>query len=171
VSVSATTRARRGQEQNGREYFFLSRIEFEGWIADGRFLEWAEYSGNLYGTPRSGVEEQLAAGLDVLLEIELEGAWQVEEQCSQALMVFIMPPSMEELERRLRGRNTDPEEAIVARLAKAREEIASVEREMAPGGRGRFDYVIVNKNVDRAAEELAHAILRTREENEQADDR
>jgi guanylate kinase len=96
VSISATTRAKRGQEQNGREYFFLSRIEFEGWVGAGRFLEWAEYSGNLYGTPRSAVQEQLAAGLDVLLEIELEGAWQVEEQCPQALMVFIRPPSMED---------------------------------------------------------------------------
>jgi guanylate kinase len=156
----------RSGEQNGREYFFLSRNEFEKWVGQGRFLEWAEYSGNLYGTPKGAVDQQLASGLDVLLEIELEGAWQVLEHCPEALMIFIMPPSMEELERRLRGRNTDPDEAIVARLARSREEIAAVEAEMAPGGRRRFDYVILNKNVTRAAQELAHAILLARERDE-----
>ena len=156
----------RSGEQYGRDYFFLSRNEFERWIEEDRFIEWAEYSGNLYGTPKDAVDLQLTSGLDVLLEIELEGAWQVLEKCPEALMIFIMPPSMEELERRLRGRNTDPEEAIVARLAKAREEIAAVEAEMGAGGRGRFDYVILNKSVTRAAEELARAILLARERDE-----
>jgi guanylate kinase len=107
----------------------------------------------------------------MILEIELEGAWQVLERCPNALMIFIRPPSFAELERRLRGRNTDSEEACEARLAKGREELAAVEMEMAPGGRGRFDYVIVNDSVIRAGEELARVILQAREENEQADDR
>jgi guanylate kinase len=156
-------------EVDGREYFFLSEDQFRDWIAGARFLEWASYSGHLYGTPRAAVDEQLAAGRDVLLEIELEGAWQVFDRCPHALMVFIKPPSFAELERRLRGRNTDSDEAITIRLAKAREELAEVETEMGPGGGGRFDYVIVNDSVTRAGSELARAILRARDEDEQAD--
>ncbi|MCL5734580.1 MAG: guanylate kinase [Actinobacteria bacterium] len=171
LSVSATTRPRRGGEEDGREYFFLSENEFRDWIAQDRFLEWAEYNGHLYGTPRAAVDRQLAAGLDVLLEIELEGAWQVHERRPEALMIFIEPPSFEELERRLRGRGTDSGEACDERLAKGREEMAAVEAEMAPGGRRRFHYVIVNDSVKRAADELACIILQAREEYEQADDR
>jgi guanylate kinase len=156
-------------ERQGREYFFLSEAEFRGWAEAGRFLEWAEYGGNLYGTPCRPVEEQLGAGCDVLLEIELEGAWQVLERCPNALMFFIMPPSLEELERRLRGRGTESEEAIATRLAKSREEVAVMQAEMAPGGSGRFDYVIVNDSVVRAGDELARAILEVREKDEQAD--
>jgi guanylate kinase len=169
VSISATTRPRRGQEQDGREYFFLSRNEFEKWIAEGRLLEWAEYNGELYGTPKDEVERQLAAGHDVLLEIELEGAWQVLERYPDALMIFIAPPSLEELERRLRGRNTDSEQAVCARLAKGRQEMATLEAEMGAAGKRRFDYVIVNKEVNEAAEELAQIILEIREEYEQTD--
>ena len=153
-------------EANGREYFFLSKNEFEDWVAQGRFLEWASYSGHLYGTPRAAVEEQLAQGFDVLLEIELDGAWQVLDHCPDALMVFIKPPSFAELEKRLRGRNTESEEAIAARLQKATEELAEVEAEMGPGGGGRFDYVIVNDSVKRATNELARAILLARDDNE-----
>jgi guanylate kinase len=161
VSVSATTRPKRGGEEDGKDYFFLSEKQFRDWIAKGRFLEWASYSGNLYGTPKAAVEELLAAGRDVLLEIELDGAWQV----------FIKPPSFAELERRLRGRNTDSDQAITMRLEKAREELAEVEAEMGPGGGRRFDYVIVNDSVVRAGKELARGILRARDEDEQADDR
>ena len=153
-------------EANGREYFFLSKNEFEDWVAQGRFLEWASYSGHLYGTPRAAVEEQLAQGFDVLLEIELDGAWQVLDHFPDALMVFIKPPSFAELEKRLRGRNTESEEAIAARLQKATEELAEVEAEMGPGGGGRFDYVIVNDSVKRATNELARAILLARDDNE-----
>jgi guanylate kinase len=171
VSVSATTRPKRGGEEDGKDYFFLSEKQFRDWIAKGRFLEWASYSGNLYGTPKAAVEELLAAGRDVLLEIELDGAWQVLEHCPDALMVFIKPPSFAELERRLRGRNTDSDQAITMRLEKAREELAEVEAEMGPGGGRRFDYVIVNDSVVRAGKELARGILRARDEDEQADDR
>ena len=125
-------------------------MQFRDWIAEGRFLEWAAYSGHLYGTPKAAVDEQLAAGRDVLLEIELEGAWQVSDRCPDALMIFIRPPSFAELERRLRGRNTESDEAIAMRLEKAKEELAEVEAEMGPGGEGRFDYVIVNDSVMRA---------------------
>ena len=156
----------RSGEVNGREYCFLSENEFADWVAQGRFLEWASYSGHFYGTPWAAVEEQLAEGRDVLLEIELEGAWQVLEHCPDALMVFIKPPSFAELEKRLRGRNTESEEAITARLQKATEELAEVEAEMGPGGGGRFDYVIVNDSVTRATNELARAILQARDDNE-----
>jgi guanylate kinase len=161
----------RAGEEDGREYFFLSEKRFKDWIAQGRFLEWASYSGHLYGTPKGAVEEHLATGRDVLLEIELDGAWQVLAHCPDALMIFIRPPSFAELERRLRGRNTDSHEAIAARLEKGKAELAEVEVEMGPGGGGRFDYVIVNDDVTRAGNELARAILLARDEDEQADDR
>lgn len=171
LSVSATTRAMRPGEVDGREYHFLSAGEFKRRVEQGRFLEWASYSGNLYGTPRDAVEENIAAGLDVLLEIELAGAWQVHSNHPDSLMIFIMPPSLEELERRLRGRNTESEEAIRIRMARAREELEEVAADMRPEGSGRFDYVIVNDDVPRAAQELAQVILRAREEDEQAHDR
>ena len=166
LSVSATTRPRREGETEGRDYFFLSEEEFRRWVEEGRFLEWAPYCGYLYGTPRQAVEEYLRAGQDVLLEIELEGARQVLEQWPDALMVFIMPPSVDELERRLRCRNTETEAARRTRLAQAAAEIATVKGE---GGRAglRCDYVIVNDSVERASEELAQIILKTREDDEQ----
>jgi guanylate kinase len=157
----------RSGEQEGREYFFLSKAEFKCWIQDGLFLEWAEYAGNLYGTPAHAVRDELAAGRDVVLEIELKGAKSVLAQCPDALMVFIMPPSLEELERRLRGRKTESEEAILNRLARAKEEIAEVEKKMGQDGL-RLHYVIVNDKVARASEELADVIKRTRDEDEQA---
>lgn len=171
VSVSATTRPKRRGEVDGREYLFLSEDRFKQWVEEDRFLEWATYGGHLYGTPRSAVERHLGAGRDVILEIELEGAWQVQARYPGALMVFIMPPSLEELGRRLRGRNTENETVIAMRLAKAREEMAAIEAEMSPTGRRRFDYVIVNDSVGRASEELAQIIERTRIEDEQADNR
>jgi guanylate kinase len=145
LSVSATTRAPREGEVEGQSYFFLSRERFEQQVAEGGFLEWAEFAGNLYGTPRAPVEAQLAAGRPVLLEIELEGARQVRQSFPAACQLFIEPPSFEELERRIRGRGTDSEEAIARRLARARVELAA-----AP----EFDAVLVNGDLNAALAEL-----------------
>lgn len=171
VSISATTRPFRSEnEVEGRDYYFLSEEEFRRRASEGAFLEWATFSGYHYGTPREPVFKDLEAGLDVVLEIELEGARQIVEQCPDALMIFVMPPSLAELERRLRGRNTESEEAIRSRMARAEEEIAAVKGCSWAGSR-EFDYVIVNDRVNRAADELACIVERTREENEQADNR
>lgn len=165
LSISATTRRRRKGEKDGREYFFLARDQFEHWVKEERFLEWAEYAGNLYGTPAQAVRQDRDAGFDVILEIELKGAEKVLAQCPDALMIYIMPPSLEELERRLRGRNTESENDIVNRLARAKEEIAEVEKKMGLN-RTQLHHAIVNDSVNRASEELAGIIKRTREENE-----
>jgi guanylate kinase len=145
LSVSATTRPPREGEVEGQSYFFLSRERFEQQVAEGGFLEWAEFAGNLYGTPRAPVEAQLAAGRPVLLEIELEGARQVRQSFPAGFQLFIEPPSFEELERRIRGRGTDSEEAIARRLARARVELAA-----AP----EFDAVLVNGDLNAALAEL-----------------
>lgn len=170
LSVSATTRDKRRGEKDGREYFFLSRDQFALWIEEGRFLEWAEYAGNRYGTPAEAVHDNLAAGLDVILEIELQGAGEVLAHCPEAVMIYIVPPSLEELERRLRGRKTESEEAIVRRLARAKEELAEVEKKMLHD-HSRLHHVIVNDDVNRAGERLARIIERIREEDEQAHSR
>lgn len=151
----------------GREYYFLSREQFVERACSGEFLEWAEYAGHLYGTPRGPVKRQLAAGRDVVLEIELEGAREILEQCPKALMIFIMPPSLAELERRLVGRKTEDPGSLERRLARAREEMAVVEAGTWEAPR-QFDYVILNDTVDRASDELAAIIERTKEEDEQA---
>lgn len=145
LSVSATTRAPRQGEEDGRSYFFLSRQAFEQRVAGGGLLEWAEFAGNLYGTPRQPVEEHLAQGRPVLLEIELEGARQVRRSFPAGFQVFLEPPSFEELERRIRGRGTDSEEAIQKRLARARIELAA-----AP----EFDARLVNGELETALAEL-----------------
>jgi len=168
LSVSATTRGRRAGERHGREYYFLNRSEFERRIEEGRFLEWAAYTGNLYGTPGKAVRDHLEAGRDVILEIELEGAKKVLSQCRDAVMVYIMPPSLEELERRLRGRGTESEEAILDRLGRAKEEMGEVEARVAEG-LPPLHYVIVNDKVNRASDELARIIERIRIKDEQAD--
>lgn len=167
LSVSATTREMRPRETKGRDYTFLSEQEFRRWIRKGLFLEWADYTDHLYGTPKGPVLENLDAGRDVILEIELKGARKVLSRCPEAVMVFIMPPSLEELERRLRGRRTDSEEDIQKRLARAREEIPEAEKRMRRGL--PHHYGIVNNSVEQASEELAQIIERTREEDEQAD--
>jgi guanylate kinase len=123
------------------------------------------------GTPLAPVEKTLSDGQDVLLEIELKGAWQVLQKRPDAVMIFIMPPSLEELEKRLRGRGTEMEQAIDLRLSRAREEVAEIEADRAPDGGHRFHYVIVNDSVQRASDELAQAILDAREVDEQANDR
>jgi guanylate kinase len=145
LSVSATTRAPRPGEVEGQSYFFLSRERFEQQVADGGFLEWAEFAGNLYGTPRQPVEQHLAAGRPVLLEIELEGARQVRHSFPAGFQLLIQPPSLEELERRIRGRGTDAEEAIQRRLARARVELAA---------EAEFDATLVNGDLDQALAEL-----------------
>ncbi|MBW6454941.1 MAG: guanylate kinase [Trueperaceae bacterium] len=144
-SVSATTRARRPAETDGVDYHFLERSAFEEMVARGEFLEHADYVGDLYGTPAAPVDTALAAGRDVLLEIELAGARQVKAARPEAVMIFIAPPSLAELERRLRGRGTDSEAKIQRRLARARDEIAALRE---------FDYLIVNDRLEAAAETL-----------------
>jgi guanylate kinase len=141
LSISATTRAPRAGEVEGQHYFFRSRPQFEADVAADGLLEWAEFAGNCYGTPRRPVEEQLAAGRPVLLEIELEGARQVRRSFPSGFQIFIQPPSFEELERRIRGRGTDSEDAIARRLERARVEIAAA---------AEFDAQLVNADLDQA---------------------
>jgi guanylate kinase len=145
VSVSATTRQPRQGEVDGRHYHFLAREEFERRVRQGGFLEWAEFAGNLYGTPREAVEERLAEGRPVLLEIELEGARQVRGTFPAAFQLFIKPPSFEELERRIRSRGTDSEAAIAGRLRRAEEELEAA---------GEFDAVLVNGDLEEALARL-----------------
>ena len=145
LSVSATTRSPREGEVEGRDYFFLSHPQFEQLATDGGFLEWATFAGHCYGTPRGAVEQHLAAGQPVLLEIELEGARQVRRTFPSGLQIFVAPPSFQELERRIRGRGTDAEEAIQRRLARAKEEVAAA---------SEFDAVLVNGDLETARREL-----------------
>lgn len=145
LSVSATTRAPRSGEVDGQHYFFLSREQFDAQLAAGGLLEWAEFAGNRYGTPRSAVEAHLAQGQPVLLEIELEGARQVRRSCPEGFQIFLKPPSFEELERRIRGRGTDSEEAILRRLERARVELAA---------EAEFDARVVNGDLAVALAEL-----------------
>lgn len=140
-SVSATTRKRRAGEIHGSQYLFVERDEFEQMLATDQLLEHADYVGDYYGTPLAPVTKAVAAGRDVLLELELVGARQARERFPDAVMIFIAPPSLSELERRLRGRGTDSEGKIQKRLARAREEIASMRE---------FDYVVVNDDLQRA---------------------
>ncbi len=141
LSVSATTRAPRPGEIDGATYHFLDRERFESQVQTGGFLEWAEFAGNLYGTPRPPVEQHLAEGQPVLLEIELEGARQVRRSFPAGFQVFIKPPSFEELERRIRGRGTEREEAIQRRLCRAHQELEA---------EAEFDAVLVNGDLDQA---------------------
>lgn len=144
-SVSFTTRAPRVGEADGVNYNFVSRQEFERMIADGELLEYAQYVGNYYGTSLKVIREQLEMGVDVLLDIEVQGAAKVREKCPEAVLIFIIPPSLEELSRRLHRRNTDDEDVIACRLEKAREEC----RESV-----NYDYLVVNDNVVDAAQEI-----------------
>jgi guanylate kinase len=141
-SISATTRPQRPGEIHSQQYYFFDHAEFEAMIEEDRLLEYAEYVGDYYGTPAEPVFENLERGKDVLLELELVGARQVKERLPEAVMVFIAPPSLVELERRLRGRGTDSEQKIQKRLSRAREEIKAVRE---------FDYVVVNDRLADAA--------------------
>jgi guanylate kinase len=149
LSVSATTRTPRPGEVDGVQYHFVDRAGFERMVAAGEMLEWAEYAGNLYGTPRGPVEERLAAGTYALLEIELQGARQVRRAMPEARLVFLAPPSREELARRLVGRGTEDEAAIAERLGVAEVELAAARE---------FDVVLVNDTVTHAAEELVQLL-------------
>ena len=149
-SVSFTTRKPRVGEADGVNYHFVDRAEFEGMIQRGELLEHAEYVGNYYGTSLKIIQEKLDAGIDVLLDIEVQGAAEVRAKCPEAVLIFIIPPSFEELSRRLRGRNTDSEEVIAGRLAKARQEYAQIPS---------YDYLVVNDKVSEAAAEIIAILM------------
>ncbi|UAJ72303.1 guanylate kinase [Synechocystis sp. PCC 7339] len=145
LSISATTRAPRAGEEDGRSYYFLSKEEFQTWIGEEKLLEWAEYAGNYYGTPRQPVEAQIAQGKTVLLEIEVLGARQIKQTFPSARRIFILPPSVEVLEERLRGRGSDSETAIAKRLTQAQQELQAA---------GEFDHQLVNDDLERALNHL-----------------
>ena len=145
LSVSATTRAPREGEQDGVQYFFHSRDSFDHLVSNGGLLEWAEFAGNCYGTPRQPVIERLEAGTSVLLEIELEGARQVRRSFPEALQIFLAPPTYEELEQRIRSRGTEAEAAIEKRLERARIELAAQQE---------FDAVVINDDLETALRDL-----------------
>ena len=156
-SVSATTRGPREGEVDGREYFFISRQEFEKRVANNEFLEHAEYAGNCYGTPRDYVLSLLQKGVSVILEIDVQGAMQVKRRMPESVSVFILPPSFEELEHRLRGRGTETPEKIEKRLAAAKAEMARATE---------YDYQIVNDDLDAAYARLREIfILETEKAN------
>lgn len=144
-SVSFTTRAPRVGEADGVNYHFVTREHFEGMIARNELLEYAEYVHNYYGTSLRLIQEKLEQGTDVLLDIEVQGAAKVKARCPEAVLIFIVPPSFEELSRRLHGRATDQEEVIQGRLTKAREEYREIPR---------YDYLVVNDKVSDAAAEI-----------------
>lgn len=145
LSVSATTRQPRPGEENGIHYFFMSKEEFEKKLEQDEILEHACYCGNFYGTPRGPVYERLERGENVILEIEVQGALQIRKKCPEAVLVFVLPPSLSELRRRLVERKTEGEEAVSRRLEQAAGEIRTAQQ---------YDYVIVNDSVQDAVEEL-----------------
>lgn len=148
-SVSATTRAPRPGEVDGTHYFFLTREKFEEMIKNGDVLEYTEYCGNYYGTPRKGVEAMLAEGRDVVLKIEVEGAMNIKKLFPDSCLVFILPPSMKELERRLRKRGTEDEPTIMRRIAQAKTEIDAAVN---------YDYFVVNDDLEDAVNDLIAVI-------------
>ncbi|MFB7632697.1 guanylate kinase [Streptomyces sp. NPDC056149] len=160
LSVSATTRKPRPGERHGVQYFFVEDEEFDKLIANGELLEWAEFAGNRYGTPRKAVLDRLESGEPVLLEIDLQGARQVRESMSDANLVFLAPPSWEELVRRLTGRGTEAPEVIERRLEAARIELAA-EKE--------FDVTLVNTSVEDVSRELLALMLRRSEDRTTGD--
>ncbi|MFC9327771.1 guanylate kinase [Kitasatospora sp. NPDC057015] len=145
LSVSVTTRHPRPGEQNGIHYYFVDNDEFDKLIANGELLEWAVFAGNRYGTPRTAVMEKLDNGVPVLLEIDLQGARQVRESMAEALLLFLAPPSWDELVRRLTGRGTEPQDVIEKRLEAAKIELAA---------ESEFDTTLVNTSVEQVAAEL-----------------
>ena len=153
LSVSHTTRAPRAGEEDGKAYHFTDVSDFLARVERGEFLEWAEVHGNYYGTSRTWIERQLAAGRDVLLEIDWQGAQQVRQMFRDSIGIFILPPSMEELARRLSGRGTDSADTIARRLAAARDEMRHL---------GEFDYVIINNDLQTALADLLAVVRATR---------
>lgn len=148
-SISYTTRKPRGDEIHGREYFFVDDAEFDRMVANKEFIEWAEVFGHRYGTGLKACRDQLATGVDVLLDIDVQGGAQIKELMKDALLIFLLPPSMAELRRRLVNRATDAPEVIERRLANAKAEIAQCRR---------YDFLVVNDDFDRAAADM-HAII------------
>ena len=149
LSVSATTRTPRQGEVNGIDYYFHTKEEFESMIEQGELIEWAEYVGNYYGTPKKAVEKQLNDGKDVLLEIEMQGGMLVKEQFPEAVLLFVTPPSFDELKRRLVGRGTETEEQIDKRMQRATEEVVYMDS---------YDYLVINDDLEQAIENV-HAII------------
>lgn len=149
-SISATTRPPRLGEVDGKDYYFISRSKFQQLIEEGEFLEWAEFAGNLYGTPRKPAINLMESGKSVLLEIELEGARQIRAAFPELLSIFILPPTFNELEKRIRGRKKDSEDAISRRLKRAKEEIDSA---------SEFDLQIVNDDLETAIHDIEVAIF------------
>lgn len=149
LSISATTRLPREGEVDGREYFFVSKDEFEKMIAKGELIEYAKYVENYYGTPRDYVEKKLDEGKDVILEIEIQGALNVKKMFPDTLLLFVTPPSAEELRKRLVGRGTETMDVIESRMDRACEEAEGMEN---------YDYLIVNDSLDRCVEEM-HSII------------
>lgn len=149
LSISATTRNPRPGEVDGREYFFKTTEEFEQMIGENEFVEYACYVGNYYGTPKKYVQEQLAAGKDVILEIEIQGAFNIKSQFPDALLLFIAPPSADVLKERLVGRGTETEDVIEQRLARAVEEARGIEN---------YDYLVVNDDLDECVETVHQVI-------------
>jgi guanylate kinase len=150
-SISMATRSKRATETDGVDYYFVSKERFESAIANDELLEWAEFVGNYYGTPLAEVERLRNQGKNVLLEIEVQGAIQIKEKCPDALTIFIVPPSMDELERRIRGRRSEPEEIVQQRLNKA-----SKEMELT----GQYRYVVCNEDPQLAADIISVIIKR-----------
>ena len=145
LSISATTRNPRVGEKDGLNYYFISEERFKDMIDKKEFLEWAQFAGNYYGTPLSNINEKIEKGFIVLLEIEVEGAKQIKEKFPESLSIFLLPPSKEELEKRIRNRGTEKEEAIDRRLSRANYEIASS---------NQFDFVLTNHDVDETVKEV-----------------
>ena len=145
LSISATTRNPRVGEKDGLNYYFISEERFKDMIDKKEFLEWAQFAGNYYGTPLSTVNEKIEKGFIVLLEIEVEGAKQIKEKFPESLSIFLLPPSKEELEKRIRNRGTEKEEAIDRRLSRANYEIASSDQ---------FDFVLTNHDIDETVKEV-----------------
>jgi guanylate kinase len=154
LSISVTTRTPRAGEIHGRDYYFVSRSEFEQMVANNQLLEWAEFAGNCYGTPRQPVEEQIRQGKWVVLEIELQGARQIFRSFPDALGIFILPPSMMELEHRLRHRASESEEAIVRRLERAKTEV---------GAADEFSIRVVNDDLELALDQIEAVLFAPRE--------
>lgn len=150
-SVSATTRTKRPGEQDGVDYYFVSREDFEKLIEQDALLEYAEYVGNYYGTPIQKIEENLAAGNDVFLEIEVQGALKVRQKMPEGIFIFLAPPNLQELKSRITGRGTDGASIIYERMQKAREEIEMMQH---------YDYVVVNDVVESAVEKI-NSIIRS----------
>lgn len=154
LSISVTTRAPRSGEIHGRDYYFVSRSEFEQMVENNQLLEWAEFAGNCYGTPRLPVEEQIQRGTWVVLEIELHGARQIFQTFPDALGIFILPPSMLELEQRLRQRASETEESILRRLERARTEVNAVDE---------FDVRVINDDLELALDQIETVLFASRE--------